>query len=305
MEKETKKLSFYDQIEKNKRNSVILTISVFIILMTLVYVISLIFGVAESFGILTIAGVFIIIYTLVTYTQGDKIALAAAHAKPVEETDKKYIHLINIVDGLSIASGIHKPKIFVIESDEINAFATGNDPNNASIAVTTGLLKNLKRDEIEGVIGHEISHIRNYDIRFSTLVAVLVGLVAIVSDILLRSWRYGNLRSSDDRKGEFSILIVIGILLAIFSPIVVRLVQFAVSRKREFLADASGAQLTRYPEGLASALEKIMKFNKGNLKVSEAVSHLFFVDPTKSALDALYATHPPIEERIKILKAMG
>jgi heat shock protein HtpX len=185
----------------------------------------------------------------------------------------------------------------------MNAFATGKNPQHASIAVTTGLLENLKRDELEGVIGHEMSHIRNYDIRFATYIAVLVGLVAILSDLLMRSFWYGGRRNRDEEKG-FGLLIIVGLILAIFAPIIVRLVQFAVSRRREFLADASSAELTRYPEGLASALEKIMKVNEGKMKVSEAVSHLFFVDPKRSALDSLYATHPSIKERIKILRSM-
>jgi len=159
----------------------------------------------------------------------------------------------------------------------------------------------LKRDELEGVIGHELSHIKNYDIRFATLVAVMVGLIAIISHMFLRSFRYGGFKS---RKNNTGLLILVGLLLALISPIIVRLVQLSISRKREFLADASSVQLTRYPEGLASALEKIAKINKGKLKVSEAVSHLFFVDPVRTALDNLYATHPPIEKRIEVLRNM-
>ncbi len=244
--------------------------------------------------------IIIFVYTYGSYNYGDRIVLAATKAKPVKEGDRRYIHLINAVDGLSIAAGIPKPKIYVIESDDINAFATGKNPERASVAVTTGLLKNLKRDEIEGVIGHELSHIKNYDIRFATLVAVLVGLVAIISHMFLRTFRFGGKRDRD--KG--GLLILIGFILAIFAPIVVRLVQFAISRRREFLADSSSVQLTRYPEGLASALEKIKNINKGKMKVSEAVSHLFFTDPNRSALDSLYATHPPLNERIKILRSM-
>ncbi|MEM5872438.1 MAG: M48 family metallopeptidase, partial [Candidatus Aenigmatarchaeota archaeon] len=178
-------------------------------------------------------------------------------------------------------------------------------PEHASICVTTGLLENLKRDEIEGVIGHEMSHIKNYDIRFATLVAVLVGLAAIISHIFLRSIRFSNLRSND-RKGGGIILIMflIAVILAIFAPIATRIVQAAISRRREYLADAGSAELTRYPDGLANALEKIKKINQGKMNVSEAVSHLFFTDPNKSPLDSLFATHPPIEERIRILRAM-
>jgi len=294
------KVSFHDQIDKNKRYSVLLGGIVFSFLVVFIYVISQIFAPELSIVFLMFGVVIIFVYTYGSYNYGDKVVLAATNAKPVKENDRRYTHLINVVEGLAIAAGIPKPKIYVIESDEINAFATGKNPEHASVAVTTGLLNNLKRDEIEGVIGHELSHIRNYDIRFATLVAVLVGLVAIISHMFLRTFRYGG-KSERDKGG---ILILIGIILAIFAPIVARLVQFAVSRRREFLADASSVQLTRYPEGLASALEKIMKINMGKMKVSEAVSHLFFVDPNKSALDSLYATHPPLKERIKILRSM-
>jgi heat shock protein HtpX len=297
------KISFYDQISKNKRDSVLLGILVFSFLIGLVYVIGMTLMPGFSFGILTFAGIIIILYAYGSYSYGDKVVLAATKARPINENDRRYIYLINVVDGLSIAAGIPKPKIYVIESEEMNAFATGKDPEHSSIAVTTGLLENLKRDELEGVIGHEMSHIRNYDIRFATYIAVLVGLVAILSDLLMRSFWYGGGRRDKEEKG-FGLLIIVGLVLAIFAPIIVRLIQFAVSRRREFLADASSVELTRYPDGLASALEKIMKVNEGKMKVSEAVSHLFFVDPNKSALDSLYATHPPIKERIKILRSM-
>ncbi len=295
-----KKISFHDQIAKNKRDSVLLGILVFSFLVVLIYVISQILVPELSIVFLIFGMVIIFVYTYGSYNYGDRIVLAATKAKPVKEGDRRYTHLINAVEGLSIAAGIPKPKIYVIESDDINAFATGKNPEHASVAVTTGLLKNLKRDEIEGVIGHELSHIKNYDIRFATLVAVLVGLIAIISHMFLRTFWYGRKRDRD--KG--GLLILIGLILAIFAPIVARLVQFAISRRREFLADASSVQLTRYPEGLASALEKIKNINQGKMKVSEAVSHLFFTDPNRSALDSLYATHPPLDERIKILRSM-
>jgi len=298
------RISFHDQIVKNKRNSVLLGIIAFSFLIGLVYVISQILAPALSLIFLIFAGIIMVVYTWASYMYGDRVVLAATKAKPIREDDRRYIHLVNAVEGLSIAAGTPKPKIYVIESDEINAYATGRDPQHSSIAVTTGLLKNLKRDEIEGVIGHELSHIRNYDIRFATFIAVLVGLVAILSDLLLRTFRYSSGRRDRDRDGSFGLLILVGFILAIFAPIIVRLIQFAISRKREFLADSSSVELTRYPEGLASALEKISKINRGKLKVSEAVSHLFFADPNKSPLDSLYATHPPLEERVKILRSM-
>ncbi len=295
-----KRISFHDQIAKNKRNSVLLGVLVFSFLVVFIYVMGQIFVPELSIVFLIFSMVIVFVYTYGSYNYGDRVVLAATKAKPVKEGDRRYIHLINAVEGLSIAGGIPKPKIYVIESDDINAFATGKDPEHASVAVTTGLLKNLKRDEIEGVIGHELSHIKNYDIRFATLVAVLVGLVAIISHMFLRTFRFGGKKDGD--KG--GMLILVGLILAIFAPIIVRLVQFAISRKREFLADASSVKLTRYPAGLASALEKIMRVNTGKMKVSEAVSHLFFADPNKSSLDSLYATHPPIKERIKVLKSM-
>ncbi len=171
--------------------------------------------------------------------------------------------------------------------------------------MTTGLLENLRRDEVEGVIGHEMSHIRNYDIRFATLVAVLVGLTAIISYMFLRSLRHMKFSGGKGKSGAgIIVILIIAVIFAIFAPIVTRLVQAAVSRKREFLADAGSAKLTRYPDGLAKALEKIRKTNKGKMKVSEAVSHLFFTDPTHSPLDRLFATHPPLNQRIKVLRAM-
>lgn len=294
-------VSFYDEINSNRRKSFLLVILVFPFLVGLIYVISIIFAPESSIIFLIFGIIFVFIYTYGSYRFGDKVVLSATGAKPVKENDPNYTTLVNAVDNMAIAAGVPRPKIYVMESEELNAYATGRDPQHSSICVTTGLLKRMKRDELEGVIGHEMSHIQNYDIRFATLVAVLVGLVAIISNMLVRSWRF---RGSDREDRNLGIFILIGFILAIFAPLVVRLVQAAISRKREFLADASSAKLTRYPEGLASALEKIKKYNEGKMQVSEAVSHLFFTDPNKSALDNILATHPPLSERIKILRSM-
>lgn len=298
------KVNIFDQAEKNKRNSILLIFLVFIVLFVLIYFIAEVFLPEIAIFMMIFAFVFIIIDVYFSYNYGDKVILKSVNAIPADE--RKHRYLIDSVEGLAIAAGIPKPNVYVMESNEINAFACGKDPQHASICVTTGLLENLKRDEIEGVIGHEISHIRNYDVRFATLVAVLVGLAAVISHMFLRSLRYGSFRSGGNKKGGAIILvmIIIAVVLAIFAPIVTRLVQAAISRKREFLADASGAELTRYPDGLANALEKIKKVNEGKMNVSESVSHLFISDPNKSPLDNLFATHPPLEERIKILKAM-
>ncbi|MFH1229396.1 MAG: M48 family metallopeptidase [Candidatus Aenigmatarchaeota archaeon] len=297
------KVNVFDQISRNKRNSVLLGSLVLVILLALVYSISELFAPGFALVILAFAVVFVVIDIFVSYNYGDQVVLRSVGAKPADDVRNRYI--VDTVEGLAIAAGIPKPKIYVMESKEINAFACGKDPKHAAICVTTGALENLKRDELEGVIGHEMSHIRNYDIRFATLIAVLVGLAAIVSWMFLRSFRFGSLKS-DDRKGGIYIIIlfIVAIILAIIAPIATRIVQAAVSRRREYLADASGAELTRYPEGLANALEKIKKVNGGKMNVSEAVSHLFISDPNRSPLDSLFATHPPIDQRIKILREM-
>jgi len=291
------KISFFDQIARNKRNSIVLSIFVVALVVALVYVISYLLLPGFAIFFLIFAAVFMAVHAYTSYNYGDKIVLKATRAKPADPIE--HVYLINTVEGLSIAAGIPPPKVYVVEDDEINAFACGKDPKHASIAVTTGALKNLNRTELEGVVGHEISHIKNYDIRFMTLVAVLVGLVAILSYMLLRSYRV-----TKGGKGKGGLLILAGFLLAILAPIASRLVQAMVSRRREYLADASSAQLTCYPDGLASALEKIMNTNQGKMKVSESISHLFISDPNRSPLDKLFATHPPLEKRIKALKAM-
>jgi heat shock protein HtpX len=297
--------SFQAEISKNKVKSYALASIVFVFLCALVWVIAQLWdpasaGVTVAFGL-----VFVAIYMFVSYYYGDEIVLASTNAKPIDTNTQKGAFINNVVEGLCIAARIPKPKIYVIQSTEMNAFATGRDPQHASIAFTTGIIDRLNRTELEGVAAHELSHVSNYDIRFSMIVAVMVGLVAILADLLTRSMWYGGARGREsESRGGSGILIVIGLVLAIFAPIVVRIVQAATSQKREFLADASGARLTRYPEGLASALEKISANNKGDIKVNEAVSHLFFADPVKSNLDSLFATHPPVEERVKKLRAM-
>jgi len=294
------KISFYDQIAKNKRNSVFLTIVVAAILIGLFYLIGMLYKPQLIFLFLFAGSAITLIHVLVSYRVGDKIILKTTNAKPADERKHRYI--IDTAEGLAIAAGIPAPKVYIVENDEINAFAVGKGPKHASIALTTGAIEKLDREELEGVIGHEISHIGNYDIRFATLVAVLVGLIGIVSYMMLRSWRFQGSRNERNNAGW--IIILVGLVLAIFAPIVSRLVQAAISRKREYLADANSAKLTRYPDGLADALEKIEKYNEGKMKISESISHLFFTDPNKSPLDNLFATHPPIEKRIKVLREM-
>lgn len=297
--------SFREEQVRNKRASLFLTIVVSAILFTLILSISYIFAPDAVYVMVPLSLVLVFLYTWGSYQYGDRVVLSSVNAKPAE--GPQYTYLNNVVEGLAIAAGIPKPDVYVMPSRELNAFATGKDPEHASVAVTSGLLNTLNRSELEGVIAHEISHIKNRDVQFMTLVAVLVGLAGILSHMILRSYWWGGGRRgrSRDRESGIGIAIVaLGFILAIFAPIATRLVQLAVSRRREYLADASGAELTRYPDGLADALEKIAKYNTGKMDVSESVSHLFISDPNRSPLDLLYSTHPPIEERIKRLREM-
>jgi len=297
------RISFYDQIRKNKRNSILLVIPITAIVIGLLFVIGYLLAPELLLFIVVFGIVWMVFQAMISYQYGDRAVLSVMKAKPADPV--KHIYLINTVEGLSLAAGIPPPKVYVIESDEINAFAVGRDPQHAAIGVTTGALENLNRVELEGVIGHEISHIRNYDIRFMTMIAVFVGFAAILSYLLLRGALFAGGSQRKERGGGMAaVLILVGLLLAVIAPIATRLVQAMISRSREYLADASAVELTRYPEGLASALEKIMKKNQGKMEVSEAISHLFFTDPKRSPLDDLFATHPPISERIKILRQM-
>ena len=297
----TKHVNFFDQMSKNKRDSVILIFLILGVLYSFVYIIAQVYNPGLTFVLLSFSIIITLMHTTISYYKGADIVLKSTKAIPADP--KKYLHYHNVAEGLAIAAGIPKPKLYILPSPEINAFASGRDPKHAVIAVTEGALQKLDRQELEGVIAHEMSHIGNYDIRFSMLVAVFVGLVAILSEMFMYSMWFGGGSRDNDRQGNI-LLIVAGILLAIVAPIAVRMVQLAISRKREFLADATGAKLTRHPEGLASALEKIKKYNEGNMKVSEAVSHMFLSDPKKSFMDNIFATHPPVDERIRLLKAM-
>ena len=232
--------------------------------------------------------------------------LTMTRAKPADR--KKYPHFVNTVEGLAIAAGIKKPKAYVIEDDALNAFATGRDPEHASITVTTGLLNKMNRLELEGVVAHEMSHIKNYDIRVMMLAAVMVGLTILLSDFLLRSFLWGGGGRKREQNKITLILIAAGIILAILSPFIGEAIKLAISRKREFLADADGALLTRYPKGLADALRKIKKDPDPLVDyANKATSHLFISTPfrkKKGFIAKLYSTHPPLDERIKALDAM-
>ena len=296
---------FFDAIAENRKNTVLL-ISVFLaLLLGLGYLFGASYGDA-SIGIL-FALVFALITILPSYYAGDKLLLAMSAAHPVEKKDNPQLY--NVVEELSIAAGIPMPKIYIINDTAPNAFATGRNAKVASVAITQGLLEKLNRDELQGVVAHELSHIRNHDILYSTLIALLVGTIALLCDFFFRSFRYGRRSRSGERSGQGSaIFFIVAIALAIFAPFFAQILQFAVSRQREYLADASGAALTRYPEGLASALEKISKDKEVLEVANRATQHLYIVNPIKPfesrAQNNIFSTHPPLEERIKRLRAM-
>ena len=277
-----------------------LLIGLFLILIIFVgWVVSLVF---QNPAILYIAVGFSLIMNILAFWFSDKIALSIARAKPVER--REIPELYNLVENLSITAGLPMPRLYIINEPQINAFATGRNPKNSAMAVTTGALQRLNRTELEGVLAHELSHIGNRDILVSTIAVVLSGVIAMIADIFLRTMFW----SGDERKGG-ALVLVAAMAAAIMAPFAAMLLRLAVSRKREFLADASGALLTRYPEGLASALEKIGQ--DGNLmrSASDATAHLYISNPfkgkeRKSWFVRLFMTHPPIEERVKILREM-
>ena len=299
------RLNIYDAVAANRWRTVAL-ITVFTgLLIALGYAVGEVFtpggGVAMVPAALGLSGV----SATASYFAGDKLVLAQSQARelaPGEETQ-----LRNIVETLSIGLGIPPPRIYLIDDTAPNAFATGRDPKHASIAVTRGLIDKLDRTEQEGVIAHELSHVGNHDIRVMLLVTVLVGTIALLSDWMFRSFAFGGGRRGRDRGGGGGIILIVAIALAILTPIIAMLIQFAVSRQREYLADASGALLTRYPSGLASALRKIAADKEALEVANKATASLYFANPLKDApraMDGLFDTHPPIAERIRRLEAM-
>lgn len=279
-----------------------LLMSVFLIILILIgFVFSRVY---DNPSILYFFVIFSISMNIVSYWYSDKIALSLAKAHPA--TREKYFDFYTIVENLAITAGLPMPKIYIIEDSAPNAFATGRNKNHAVIAVTTGLLATMNKNELEGVVAHEMSHIGNRDMLLMTVAVVLVGLISIVSDMLIRMSFFGGGRDND-REGGNAIMLVVGLLAAILAPIAATLLQLSISRKREFLADASAALLTRYPEGLASALEKISAHGRPMKTQSSAISHLYISSPSGSGkfakkMNNLFSTHPPVEERVKRLR---
>lgn len=295
----------YSEIAKNKRKTWALIISMSIVVVSLSAAIGMMNN-ADVFTSIVIGTIIATIYSLMSYYSSSSIALSVSGAKAIAKSEAP--ELYSLVENLCIANGQPLPAIYIIHDSSPNAFATGRDPKHASIAFTTGILQLLNRQELEGVAAHELSHIKNYDIRVMTIVVVLVGLIALIADAMLHI----RFRGSNDRDNSGTALfLIIGIILALLSPVIAQLIQFAVSRSREYLADASGALLTRYPEGLASALEKISQANIPMHNTNHATAHLFISSPfgaqkeTRSFFQNLFSTHPPLQERITKLRAMG
>lgn len=261
----------------------------------------------QAIGFMGIFGIVAIIYAIISYYSAGKITLSIAKAKEIEKRDNPKLY--RSVENLCIASGLPQPKIYLIDDTALNAFATGRDPNHAAVAITKGLLEKLDKVELEGVMAHELSHIKNYDIRLQSITVALIGLIALLSDIFLRSMFYG--RRSRRRSGGKGggILIIIGIALAILSPIIAKLMHLAISRQREYLADASAAMITRHPKGLVSALQKISADHEPLEVANKATAHMYIENPLRNEkgmkwMNKLFATHPPMKERIARLNGM-
>lgn len=302
----------YDQVASNKRRSALL-VAAFVVVVA---------GAAWAFNLLIGGGVAGLAVALVVaggvaagaYWKSDAVALAMSHARPADPVEHARLH--NLVEGLCIAGGLPKPRVYVVDDDAPNAFATGRDPRHAAVAVTTGLLDKLNRIELEGVLAHELSHVKNYDILVSTLAVTMVGMVALLSDWALRFLWWGGPRHRDDQNtggpGPQAVMAVVGFALLLLAPVAARLMQFAVSRRRETLADLTGVSLTRYPPGLVSALEKLRDDQTVVHSGSRATAHLWIESPVPRAesegrlawLGRLFDTHPPLEERIQALREL-
>ncbi|MCX6726050.1 MAG: M48 family metallopeptidase [Candidatus Shapirobacteria bacterium] len=298
-------INVYEQVDRNKRRSF------FIMAFFVIFITSVVWLLAKAFsygpGIIGVALIISGLMSFASYWWSDKIILTISRARPANK--KQDFQFFTVAENLSLATQIPMPKLYVIEDSAPNAFATGRDLNHSVVCATTGLLAKLNRTELEGVIAHEISHIRNYDMLLMSIVTVLVGMVVLISDWFSRSLWYGNRSRNREEGNSGAIFLIIGLVLALLSPLVAKLIQLSISRRREFMADASAVMITRYPNGLIKALEKI-SVDKEPLEVAnKATAHLYIVNPFKGEqakfwLSNLFNTHPPMEERIKALKAM-
>ena len=298
-------INVYEQVDRNKRRSAMIMVIFVIFITAAVWL----FSKALNYGpgLVGWALVFSGLMSFASYWWSDKIILAISKARPADE--KRDFQFFTVTENLALASQIPMPKLYVIEDSAPNAFATGRDINHAVICVTTGLISKLNRTELEAVVAHEISHIRNYDMRLMSMVTILVGMVILISDWSLRGFQFSGRSRNREGGNVGAILFLIGLILALLSSLVAKLIQLALSRRREFLADASGVMLTKYPDGLISALQKISADKEPLEVANKATAHLYIVNPFKGSLARgwavnLFNTHPPIEERIKVLREM-
>lgn len=291
----------YSEIAKNKRKTVLLLLIFLLLIGALAYAGGLYYG---DFSISIGALLFAIGYALFSYFGAARAALAFNGAREIKKQDNP--RLWRIVENLAITEGMQMPRVHIMDEPGLNAFATGRDPKHASVAITTGLLDNLDDSELEGVMAHELGHIKNYDIRVSMVVFGLVAAIAILSDVLLRVSLFGGGSDDEDSPSSNVLFFALGIVVLLLSPIIAALIQAAISRRREYLADATGAMTTRYPEGLARALEKIQLYGSTTRRQNTSTAHLFFANPLKKgSVMQLFSTHPPLEQRIATLRGMG
>lgn len=298
----TQKLVHFDEIRKNNMKSIFMFLIFLILIGALGMVVGIFWG-GMWFGLI-FALIIGFVYALIAWFAGGDMLISLSKAKPV--TKQEYPFLFHSVEGLALAAGLPTPKAYVIEDSALNAFATGRDPEHSAIVVTTGLLKKLNREELEGVIAHEMYHIKNYDVRAMMLAAIMVGVIVLMSDFMLRSFLWGG--GNRDRGNAQIIFILIGLVLAILAPLIGELIKLSISRKREYSADAGAATLTRYPQGLANALKKIRDDPDPLVdSANKATAHLYISTPfrkKKGWLLNLFSTHPPIDDRIAKLEAM-
>lgn len=287
----------YNQIAANKRKTFFLMLGFFGLIWALAYIFSQTTG---NPGLLFTIGLFSLMYALFSYFAGAKMALAINGAKEIQKNDDP--RYWRIVENLAITNGMPMPKVYIMNDPALNAFATGRDPKHSAVCATTGLLETLNDNELEGVMAHELGHIKNYDIRVSTIAFALVGIVSMIADFFLRMAFFGG--NNNSNRNPY--MIILAIAAAIIAPLAATMLQLAISRRREYLADATGALTTRYPEGLATALEKISSQGSATAKQNTSTAHMFFANPLKGkTFSGLFSTHPPAAERIKILREMS
>lgn len=300
--------NYYELVDSNKQKSALIIIGFVAFIGLAAYLIAYTFGYGWDF--ISLALIVSGLTGIGSYYYSDQIVLSISKARPT--TRREFFDYYTVAENISMAARIPMPKLYVIDDSAMNAFATGRDPQHAVVCATTGILARLNRTELEGVIAHEMSHIRNYDIRLMGVVSVLVGMITLLADWLIRiSWFGGGRRRDRDEGSQIqAIFIILGLVLVFLSPIIATIMQLAISRRREFFADASAAEITKYPEGLASALEKLSKDREPLEAANKATAHLFIVNPLKNRKDAiswfagLFNTHPPIEERIRALRSL-